>query len=191
MTPDIRQHARSARPAAAPTRWGRMALQKDSHTRDISLVFVFLCSVCNSARSLLPLLGLSAIAFTASVEESQASAIFDQWEGMSSDGIEPPDPHGLDWNRLLPLFMVGTLALGGVLRSALGRVRGATTAALVVGVLAWFLSKALAIAAMGALVAFAFTLIGVRAGGLFGLGGGNRDGGGGGRFGGGGASGRW
>jgi uncharacterized protein len=72
-------------------------------------------------------------------------------------------------------------------------------AGLVVGGLAWLLSGALAVAAIGALVAFGFTLLGSGTrGGFYGLGGGGGGGsgggfggGGGGRFGGGGASGKW
>ena len=104
------------------------------------------------------------------------------------------EPESPDGGRLLPVFLVAALAVGGILRLWLGRLRGAAVAAVLVGALAWFLSGMLAIAAMGAVVAFAFTLFGNGLGGLLrsGAGGGGEFGGGrGGSFGGGGASGKW
>ncbi len=112
----------------------------------------------------------------------------------------PPDP-GLDFGHLLPVVLLIALALGGVLRSLLGRLPGAAVTSVCIGALAWFVSGLWMVAAVGALVAFVFTLTGLGTrGGLYGLGGGfgNRGGGGGGfgggaggSFGGGGASGKW
>jgi len=120
-------------------------------------------------------------------------------EGEALPPAASSEPEGPDWGRLLPTFVIGALALGGVLRSLLGRLRGAALAAVLAGALAWFLSSVLAVALMGALLAFAVTLLGNGLGGvLFGLGGGRSSGGfggggggGGGGFGGGGASGKW
>lgn len=102
-----------------------------------------------------------------------------------------------DFGRLLPIVLVLAFALGGLLRSLLGRMTGAAATSACVGAVAWFLSGLWSVAAVGALVAFLFTLAGLGTrGGLYGLGGGRGGGstfggGGGGRFGGGGASGRW
>lgn len=104
-----------------------------------------------------------------------------------------------DFDRLAPVLLVIALVLGGVLRSALGRLPGAGLTAGAIGVVAWFLSGAIAMALLAALIGFVVTLLGGRGrhwgggygrGGGFGGGGGFRGGGGGG-FGGGGASGRW
>jgi uncharacterized protein len=100
--------------------------------------------------------------------------------------------------------MVVVVAVGGLLRSLLGRVGGALTAGAIVGTVAWFVVGAISIALLAGVVAMVFTLIGGGSvlrglGGLGGSGGGSRGGGfggggfrgGGGGFGGGGASGRW
>jgi uncharacterized protein len=105
------------------------------------------------------------------------------------------------------LLFVVALAVGGVLRSLLGRGAGAVVAGAIVGALAWFVVGAAVVAVLAGVAAMVFTLIGggtaLRGlGGLGGLGGGSRGGGlgglggggfrgGGGGFGGGGASGRW
>jgi uncharacterized protein len=119
-------------------------------------------------------------------------------DGEPLPAATPPAEPGLDVGRLLPLVLLVAFALGGVLRALLGRVPGAAVTSACVGGLAWFLSGLWPVAAIGALVAFVFTLAGLGTrGGLYGLGGGRGiggggfGGGGGGRFGGGGASGRW
>jgi uncharacterized protein len=116
------------------------------------------------------------------------------------DGEPLPSPTPADaqpdFGRMLPIVLLVAFALGGILRSLLGRVPGAAVTSGCVGAVAWFLSGLWTVAALGALVAFLFTLAGQGTrGGLYGLGGGRGGGGfgggGGGRFGGGGASGRW
>lgn len=104
-----------------------------------------------------------------------------------------------DLQRYGPVLFIVALALGGVLRSAMGKVSGSLVTGGVVGVVAWFMAGALSIAIVSAIAALLFTLVGggraVRGlGGLYGGGrgrGGGGFGGGGGGFGGGGASGRW
>lgn len=104
-----------------------------------------------------------------------------------------------DLGRLAPVLLVIAVVIGGVLRSALGRLPGAALTAGAVGLIAWFVSSAIAVAAVGALIAFMVTLLGGGAGlhGGYGghrgggFGGGGFRGGGGGGFGGGGSSGRW
>jgi uncharacterized protein len=101
-----------------------------------------------------------------------------------------------------PVLFVVALAVGGVLRSVLGRVPGALIAGAIVSAVAWLMAGALVVAVLAGLAAMVFTLIGggTALRGLGGLGGGSRGGGlgggggfrgGGGGFGGGGASGRW
>ena len=100
-----------------------------------------------------------------------------------------------------PFLFVVALAVGGVLRSLLGRVPGALCAGAIVGVVAWWVLGAVAVALLAGVAASVFTLVGggTALRGLGGLGGGSRGGGlggggfrgGGGGFGGGGASGRW
>jgi uncharacterized protein len=103
-----------------------------------------------------------------------------------------------------PFLVVMALAVGGILRSMLGRLPGALVAGAVVGAVAWFMAGAVVVALLAGLAAMVFTLLGGRMplhglGGLGGLGGGSGNGGfggggfkgGGGGFGGGGASGRW
>jgi uncharacterized protein len=130
------------------------------------------------------------------------------------DGEPLPAPRGApaagggDAFQMLPVLLVATLAIGGVLRALLGRAAGSLAAGGAVGFLAWLLAGTLLIGLAAGAVAFLFTLIGGgpgRRGGLGGFGGlpggfyGGRGGGGfgggfrggGGTFGGGGASGRW
>jgi len=106
------------------------------------------------------------------------------------------------------LFIVATLAFGGLLRRLLGRLPGALVVGAGIGFLAWLIVAPLLVALLVAVVAFVVTLLGGGGGGMpgrmggggfggggfggggFGGGGGGFSGGGGG-FGGGGASGRW
>ena len=103
-----------------------------------------------------------------------------------------------------PIIFILALALGGVLRSTLGKVPGALVTGGVIGVVAWFVAGALSVALVAGVMGLFFTLLsgGMRGhglggyygaggvGGRGGLGGGGFSGGGGG-FGGGGSSGRW
>ncbi|MDX3905459.1 MAG: TPM domain-containing protein [Pigmentiphaga sp.] len=130
------------------------------------------------------------------------------------EGEPLPEPDrravaGEDVEGVAPVLLIIALVAGGLLRRMLGRLPGATVTGGVVGIVAWLLSGALAIAVVGALLAFFFTLVGGgfaglpggygggyrgggRGGGFGGgFGGGGFGGGGGGGFGGGGASGRW
>lgn len=126
------------------------------------------------------------------------------------DGESLPEPTARsavvpgDLQRYGPVLFIVALALGGVLRSVIGKVSGAVVTGGAVGVVAWFMAGALSIAIVSAVAALAFTLLGGgRAlhglGGFYGgsgrgrggRGGGGGFGGGGGGFGGGGASGRW
>jgi uncharacterized protein len=103
-----------------------------------------------------------------------------------------------DVRQMLPVLFIVVLAVGGVLRSALGKVPGALVTGAVVSVLAWFVIGTLFLSVVAGLGALVFTLVGSTRMlyGMGGLGGGGRGGGGGfrgggGGFGGGGASGRW
>jgi uncharacterized protein len=101
------------------------------------------------------------------------------------------------------LFMVATLAFGGLLRRLLGRLPAALVVGAGIGFLAWLIVAPLLVALLVGAVAFIVTLLGGgmpgRLGGGFGgggfggggFGGGGGFSGGGGGFGGGGASGRW
>jgi len=97
----------------------------------------------------------------------------------------------------VPVLFVIALAMGGVLRSALGRLPGAMVTGGVVGFIAWFMAGTLVIAVIAGVIALFVTLFGGgrgMGGGGFGRSGGGFGGGfggGGGGFGGGGASGRW
>ncbi|MDH4483423.1 MAG: YgcG family protein [Rhodoferax sp.] len=102
--------------------------------------------------------------------------------------------------HMAPFLMVAALVVGGVLRSALGKLPGSLLTGVLVGAVAWFLIGAVLWAALAGLAAVVATLLGSSAGlrGVGGLAGGGRGGfggggfrGGGGGFGGGGASGRW
>ncbi|MEM5365252.1 TPM domain-containing protein [Paraburkholderia azotifigens] len=105
---------------------------------------------------------------------------------------------------LLPALFVVAVVAGGVLRAILGRLPGALVTGGIIGVLAWFLSGAIALAIISGAVALVFTLlgggmgafaggryIGGRSGGIAGRSNHDIFRGGGGGFGGGGASGRW
>lgn len=106
------------------------------------------------------------------------------------------------WGRFLPVIFIAVLAIGGVLRSLLGRLPGAIVTGGVTAFLAWAMIGALSISVFAGVLALLMTLLG---GGMRGMGrgyyggfggrgggfGGGGFGGGGGGFGGGGASGRW
>jgi len=106
-----------------------------------------------------------------------------------------------DIQQYLPVIFILALAVGGLLRSVLGRFPGSIATGGAVGLLAWFLVGTAFIALAAGVIALFFTLLGGGMGGRGvgghyggfgrgGLGGGGFSGGGGG-FGGGGASGRW
>ena len=106
-----------------------------------------------------------------------------------------------DVGQYAPVLLIVALAVGGVLRTMLGRVGGSLAAGGAVALVAWFVVGALSVALVAGLVALVVTLLGggMGRGGLGGYGGGGGRGGfggggfkgGGGGFGGGGASGRW
>jgi uncharacterized protein len=119
-------------------------------------------------------------------------------------------PQGI--GSALPVLLMLVIVGGGMLRRAFGAFGGASLIGGVAGVIAWFLTSALGIAFIAAIIAFIFTVLGGGGGGGWssgrrggwgggfgGLGGGGFGGGGGGGgwsgggggFGGGGASGRW
>ena len=135
------------------------------------------------------------------------------------DGEPLPAPGGkrgegpANVRQYAPILFILALVVGGVLRSALGKVPGSLLTGGAVAVVAWFVAGAVSIALIAGVIALFFTLLsggmggrgigGYYGGGLGGLGGlggfgGGRGGGGGGGFrgggggfGGGGASGRW
>ena len=122
----------------------------------------------------------------------------------SASGSSSRQGSGLSgfFDYIVPAFFLIFIA-GAVLRKVLGRFPGAIATGAVTGVVAWLLFS-MGIAALGAIVAFIFTLIntGGRGSGLGGFstggggfggggGGGGFSGGGGGGFGGGGSSGSW
>ncbi len=119
-------------------------------------------------------------------------------EALPAPEDRGPAPQG-DIQRYGPVLFIVALALGGLLRSTIGKVPGAVVTGGVVGAVAWLMVGALSIALFSAIAALLFTLMGGgRAlhglGGLYRGGRGHRGGGfrgGGGGFGGGGASGRW
>ncbi len=119
-------------------------------------------------------------------------------EALPAPEDRGPAPQG-DIQRYGPVLFIVALALGGLLRSTIGKVPGAVVTGSVVGAVAWLMVGALSIALFSAIAALLFTLMGGgRAlhglGGLYRGGRGHRGGGfrgGGGGFGGGGASGRW
>jgi uncharacterized protein len=104
-----------------------------------------------------------------------------------------------DVRQVAPVLLILALAVGGVLRAALGKVPGALVTGGAVAVVAWFMVGALSVALVAGVIALFVTLLGggtlgrglggIYGGGGRGGGGGFRGGGGG--FGGGGASGRW
>jgi len=111
------------------------------------------------------------------------------------------DPRSIE--SYFVLFIVATLAFGGLLRRLLGRLPAALVVGAGIGFLAWLIVAPLLVALLVGAVAFVVTLLGGaipgRLGGGFGgggfggggFGGGGGFSGGGGGFGGGGASGRW
>ena len=109
------------------------------------------------------------------------------------------DPRSIE--SYFVLFIVATLAIGGLLRRLVGRLPAAAVVGAGIGFLAWLIVAPVLIALLVGVVAFVLTLFGGGGmqgrlggggfgGGGFGGGGGGFSGGGGG-FGGGGASGRW
>ena len=105
-----------------------------------------------------------------------------------------------DFRQYVPIVFIFALAVGGVLRAALGRVPGALVTGGAVAVIAWFVVGALSMALVAGVMALFVTLLGGGMGwrglgGYYGGGGRGSSGGGfrggGGGFGGGGASGRW
>jgi uncharacterized protein len=113
-------------------------------------------------------------------------------------------PDGNNLGQLLPVLFLMALVVGGVLRSALGRLPGALVTGGLLAFLGWLILGAAFAAAFAGGIAFLITLLGVnlgRHGGMHGGGhyggfgggrsGGGGFGGGGGGFGGGGASGRF
>lgn len=123
------------------------------------------------------------------------------------DGEPLPEPSKTpsenlgDVRQYMPILFILALVIGGVLRSALGKVPGALVTGGAVAVIAWFIAGALSMALAAGVIALFVTLLGVGTGrhgfggyyggmGRGGSGGGGFRGGGGG-FGGGGASGRW
>lgn len=102
-----------------------------------------------------------------------------------------------DVRQMLPVLFIVALAVGGILRSALGKVPGALVTGAVVSVLSWFVIGTLFLSVVAGLGALVFTLVGSTrmlygtAAMRGGRGGGGGFRGGGGGFGGGGASGRW
>ena len=115
------------------------------------------------------------------------------------------EPQGIgDIQRYAPMLFIVALAVGGVLRTVLGKVGGSLVTGGVVATVAWFVVGAVSMAVVAGVIAMLLTLLGGgmlghglggfygggRGGGGRGGGGGGFSGGGGG-FGGGGASGRW
>lgn len=111
----------------------------------------------------------------------------------------PPSGGGLgEGQQYVPMLFILALAVGGVLRAALGKLPGSLATGGVVAVIAWFVVGLLPAALIAGVVALFVTLfgggmVGRGMGGRYGGGGrgGGGFGGGGGGFGGGGASGRW
>ena len=104
------------------------------------------------------------------------------------------------FQQYVPIVFIVALAVGGVLRAALGRVPGALVTGGAVAVVAWFVAGAPSMALVAGVMALFVTLLGGGMGGrglggYYGGGGRGSSGGGfrggGGGFGGGGASGRW
>lgn len=125
------------------------------------------------------------------------------------DGEPLPEPNNTPGRSVgsvqqyAPVLFILALAVGGVLRSVLGKVPGSLVTGGVVAVIAWFVVGAVSLALGAGVIALFVTLLGIgmRGGMLGGLGGyyggggrgdaGGGFSGGGGGFGGGGASGRW
>ncbi len=127
-------------------------------------------------------------------------------DGESLPALSARSRQGLgDVQQYAPMLFILALAVGGVLRGALGKVPGSLVTGGVVAVIAWFVVGAISMALVAGVVALFVTLLGGgmlgrglggyyggggRGGGMGGGGGGGFRGGGGG-FGGGGSSGRW
>lgn len=126
------------------------------------------------------------------------------------DGEPLPEPAPVvgdagELGQWAPVLFIVALAVGGLLRAALGRLPGSVATGGLVSLIAWFLLGTLSMALLAGMAAAFMTLLGIGTGrhglagyhvggGAGGLGGGFRSGGfrgGGGGFGGGGASGRW
>src|SRR5258708_18713444 len=135
---------------------------------------------------------------------------------IDGEQLPAPPPHQtsdlLNVDLFNPVTVILVIIVGGILRTALGRLMGAVATGGFVGVLAWFLAGSLVLGIILAIVAFIFTMFGESVasagagrGGWSGSGGGGLGGsfsggsssdsggfsGGGGSFGGGGASGSW
>lgn len=108
-----------------------------------------------------------------------------------------------NFEQYAPVLFILALAVGGVLRSVLGKWPGAVATGGAVAAVAWLFAGAVSVALFAGVIALFFTLLGGGMGGRgfggyvggfgragMGMGGGGFSGGGGG-FGGGGASGRW
>lgn len=127
---------------------------------------------------------------------------------IDGEPLPPPRPDRAGESQLpvlLPVVFIVALTLGGLLRAALGRGRGAVASGGLLGVAVWLFSGIFLLGLLAAFIGFVTTLGGGRMGsgwhgrrggfgsygpsGGRGFGGGFRGGGGG--FGGGGASGRW
>ncbi|CAJ0684042.1 TPM domain-containing protein [Ralstonia holmesii] len=120
---------------------------------------------------------------------------------IEGEPLPPPtERNGYSPNSIrsyMPVILLLTLVLGGVLRAMLGRFPGAVATGGAVGLLAWALSGAMFVAVFAGAIALMFTLLGggmgahVGSRSIGGRMGGGGFGGGGGGFGGGGASGKW
>src|SRR5215203_4967212 len=84
------------------------------------------------------------------------------------DGEKLPEPEPPHWNSsglenlidpFNPLVIFGVIVLGGILRSVLGRLIGATATGGVIGLLAWLIAGSLGIALLAAGIVFLVTLI--------------------------------
>ncbi len=99
-----------------------------------------------------------------------------------------------DVYQVAPAVFIAALILGGLMRSILGRMKGALVTGGFIALVAWFVLGAISMALFAGSLAFIVALSGIGIGGR-GIGGGRGGGGGfrggGGGFGGGGASGRW
>ena len=124
---------------------------------------------------------------------------------VEGESLPPPREKSLSWSSaqdFFPALLFGIFILGGFLRMLFGQLLGASIASVLVGGLVWLLMGTLTFAAIGAVLAFVFVLLGGGSGGG-GVGGWSSHGGGGwsgggggfsgggGMGGGGGASGRW
>jgi len=121
---------------------------------------------------------------------------------VDGESLPPPRERTNSWSSVenfLPIILVGVFVVGGFLRMLFGHFVGAGIAGALVGVLLWAFMGSLVFAALGAIGAFVFVLLGGGRGGMggwssggggWGSGGGGFSGGGG-MGGGGGASGNW